>query len=360
MATTLKKTNVVIVGLGAAGGVACLPLAQAGIDVIGLDAGPAPERPGYGTRRVEAERRVWPPGPQRLRAKRRHRAQMPRNAIQGVHPMMNAVGGTSIHYWGQSWRLSPWDFKVRSETVRRYGASRIPKGSTIEDWPFSYDDLEPFYDKVEYTVGISGKAGNMNGKLDERGNIFEAPRKREFPMPALRTTGFTEKMAAAAKSLGWHPAPGPAAVATRSYEGRPGCAYHGYCSGAGCHINAKSSTAVTTIPLAEKTGHFSVVSEARVTAVEVDDNRRVTGVTYVKAGPNIFSLQTSYSLPDMSTRIPPVVTFEIETLSKWAVEQSWPGWQTLLQSQSRRAGGCNVPVQFEQLVWAAGSGNRSR
>jgi gluconate 2-dehydrogenase alpha chain len=95
-------------------------------------------------------------------------------------------------------------------------------------------------------------------------------------------------MAAAAKSLGWHPAPGPAAVASKSYEGRPGCAYHGYCSGAGCHINAKSSTAVTTIPLAEKTGHFSVVSEARVTAVEVDNSGRATGVTYVKEGTEYF------------------------------------------------------------------------
>ena len=52
------------------------------------------------------------------------------------HPMMNAVGGTSLHYWAQSWRLNPWDFKVVSETTRRYGASRIPKGSTVEDWPF--------------------------------------------------------------------------------------------------------------------------------------------------------------------------------------------------------------------------------
>ena len=289
MATTLKKTNVVIVGLGAAGGVACLPLAQAGIDVIGLDAGPRLNTRDMAPDELRLNRRVWPPGPQKTQGEApTSRANAEGNAIQGGHPMMNAVGGTSIHYWGQSWRLNPWDFKVRSETIRRYGASRIPKGSTIEDWPFSYDDLEPFYDKVEYTVGISGKAGNINGKLDERGNIFEAPRKREFPMPALRTTGFTEKMAAAAKTLGWHPAPGPAAVATKSYDGRPGCAYHGYCSGAGCHINAKSSTAVTTIPLAEKTGHFSVVSEARVTAVEVDNNGRVTGVTYVKGGTEYF------------------------------------------------------------------------
>ena len=132
--------------------------------------------------------------------------------------MMNAVGGTTLHYWAQSWRLNPWDFKVVSETTRRYGASRIPKGSTVEDWPFGLDELEPYYDKVEYEIGVSGKAGNINGRIDPRGNIFEGPRAREYPMPPLRGTGFTEMMADAARKLGWHPFPGPAAINSRSYQ----------------------------------------------------------------------------------------------------------------------------------------------
>ena len=289
MATTLKKTNVVIVGLGAAGGVACLPLAQAGIEVIGLDAGPRLNTRDMAPDELRLSRNAWPPGPQKVDGEApTFRANASATAVQGAHPMMNAVGGTSIHYWAQSWRLNPWDFKVRSETIRRYGTSRIPRGSTIEDWPFDYNELESYYDKVEYAIGVSGKAGNINGKIDPRGNIFEGPRKREFPMPALRGTGFTEKMASAARSLGWHPAPGPAGIASKSYEGRAGCAYHGYCSGGGCHINAKSSTAVTTIPRAEKTGRFTVVAEARVTTIEVDNNGKVTGVTYVKGGQEYF------------------------------------------------------------------------
>ena len=78
--------------------------------------------------------------------------------------MMNAVGGTTLHYWAQSWRLNPWDFKVVSETTRRYGASRIPKGSTVEDWPFGYEELEPYYDKVEYEIGVSGKAATSTAR----------------------------------------------------------------------------------------------------------------------------------------------------------------------------------------------------
>ena len=137
--------------------------------------------------------------------------------------MMNAIGGTSIHYWAQSWRLKPWDFRTRSESIRRYGLNSIPTGSTLEDWPVTYDDLEPYYDIIEQEVGVSGKAGNIQGRIDPAGNVFEGPRQREYPMPPLRGTEFTERMAEAARKLGWHPFRGPAAINTEPYRGRPGC-----------------------------------------------------------------------------------------------------------------------------------------
>jgi gluconate 2-dehydrogenase alpha chain len=289
MATTLKKTNVVIIGLGAAGGVACLPLAQLGLEVIGLEAGSWLDTKDMAPDELKLNRGLWPPGPQKTKLEGiTVRANASQTATRVNHPMMNAVGGTSVHYWAQSWRLNPWDFKVRSETIRRYGPSRIPKGSTIEDWPLTYEDLEPYYDKVEYEIGVSGKAGNIAGKKDERGNIFEGPRKREYPLSPLRTSGYMERMIAAAKSMGWHSFLAPAAITSRPYNGRPGCAYHGYCSGAGCHISAKSSTAVTTIPKALKAGKFAVVTEARVTTIEVDNNGRVSGVNYLKGGQEYF------------------------------------------------------------------------
>ena len=289
MPATLKKTNVVIIGLGAAGGIACLPLAQAGLEIVGLEAGSWLSTKDMSPDELKLARNLWPPGPQKTKLEGiTTRANPSELAVRVNHPMMNAVGGTSMHYWAQSWRLNPWDFKVRSETIRRYGASRIPKGSTVEDWPLTIDDLEPYYDRVEYEVGVSGKAGNIAGKKDDRGNIFESPRKREYPMPPLRTSGYMEKMIAAGKSLGWHPFVAPAAIASRPFEGRPGCAYHGYCSGAGCHINAKSSTAVTTIPKAMKAGKFTVVTEARVTTIEPGNDGRVRGVNYVKGGQEYF------------------------------------------------------------------------
>ena len=291
MAILLKKTNVAIVGVGAVGGVAALPLARAGLDVIGLEAGSWLTPRDFAPDELRNNVRGWPQAVQKANNEvptHRPNASAPYSPRPAIHPMMNAVGGTSLHYWAQSWRLNPWDFKVVSETTRRYGASRIPTGSTVEDWPFGLEDLEPYYDKVEYEVGVSGKAGNINGTRDPRGNIFEGARKREYPMPPLRGADFTDRMAAAARSLEWHPFPGPAAINSQAYQNRPACVYHGFCNRGGCHVEAKNSSAVSTIPQAQKTGHFQVVPLAHVTTIEVDKNGRVSGVNYLQNGKEYF------------------------------------------------------------------------
>ena len=95
-------------------------------------------------------------------------------------------------------------------------------------------------------------------------------------------------MTAAAKTIGWHPFPGPAAINSRSYQNRSGCMYHGFCNRGGCHVDAKNSTAVTTIPRAQATGHLKVVTRAHVTTIEVDKNGRMTGVNYVTDGVEYF------------------------------------------------------------------------
>ena len=178
MATELPRTNVVVVGLGAAGGVAVLPLAQAGLDVVGLEAGNWLAPADFSPDELRNNYRGWPQSVQKANREvptHRPTASAPASPRPAIHPMMNAVGGTTLHYWAQSWRLHPWDFKVVSETRRRYGAARVPKRYTVEDWPFGYDELEPCYDKVEVEIGVSGQAGNIRGTIDKRGNIFEGP-----------------------------------------------------------------------------------------------------------------------------------------------------------------------------------------
>ena len=289
MPKRLAKTDVVIVGMGAAGGVAALPLTNAGLKVIGLEAGGWLSPRDFAPDELRNGSRNWPQSVQKAASEAPTvRATSSDTAVQGGHPMMNAVGGTTMHYWAQSWRLNPWDFKVVSETKKRYGENRIPEGTTVEDWPFGYEELEPYYDKIEYTVGISGQAGNVQGKKNKAGNIFEGERKREYPMKPLRSSPFTDLMGNAAENLGWNPFQGPAAITTELFDGRPPCQYHGFCNKGGCHVKAKSSTAFTVIPKAVETGNLEVVTFARVTQIVTDDSGRVTGVDYIKGSETFF------------------------------------------------------------------------
>lgn len=291
MTTNLKQTDVVIVGMGAAGGVAALPLTRAGMEVVGLEAGNWLSPGDFAPDELRNNYRGWPQSVQKANREiptHRANANAPYSPRSTVAPMMNAVGGTSVHYWAQSWRLNPWDFKVVSETTRRYGASRIPKGSTVEDWPLGLDELEPYYDHVEYEVGVSGQAGNVKGKLDPRGNIHEGARARAYPMPPLHGTEFTGMMADAARKIGLHPFPGPAAINSVYREGRSPCMYHGWCDRGGCHVSAKSSTNVSTIPKALATKRLAVVTGAHVVRIEVDPKGKISGVTYLKDGETYF------------------------------------------------------------------------
>ena len=289
MPKKLPKTDVVIVGMGAAGGVAALPLTNAGLKVIGIEAGGWLSPRDFAPDELRNGARNWPQSVQKAASEAPTvRANSNQKAVQGGHPMMNAVGGTTMHYWAQSWRLNPWDFKVVSATRDRYGADRIPTGSTVEDWPFGYDELEPFYEKVEFAVGISGQAGNVKGKINAAGNVFEGDRQSEYPMRPLRTSPFTELMTNAAQRLDWSPFQGPAAITSELYDGRPPCQYHGFCNKGGCHVKAKSSTAFTTIPKAIDTGNLDVVTYARVTNIVTDNDGKVTGVDYLRGSEEFF------------------------------------------------------------------------
>ncbi len=285
--TTLKPVDVAVIGLGAAGGVAVLPLARAGLKIAGIEAGTwmDPHRDFHADEIYNNVRRLVSSG-FKAQAECPTLRQNPSQTAQPArpHPMMNAIGGTTIHYWAQSWRLKPWDFRTRSAVIDRYGVSAIPRGSTLEDWPISYDALAPYYETVEIEVGVSGKAGNIQGRIDPAGNVFEAPRRAEYPMPPLRGSGFTDRMADVARQLGWHPFPPPAAINSKPYRGRASCAYHGYCATGGCHVSAKNSTAVTTIPEAVKTKNLAIADRAQVTRILTDAKGRVSGVHYLRGG----------------------------------------------------------------------------
>ncbi len=187
--------------------------------------------------------------------------------------MSNGVGGSAQHSPAQYFRLLPWHFRERSATVERYGAAAIPAGATVADWPYGYDELGPYYDRVERLLGVSGKAGNLNGTIDPAGNVFEGPRSGEYPLPPLRRTGFTELMADAARELGWHPFPTAAGIRSEPYEGLRACTYCGFCAFGGCWADARGVTSLGPIPKAIESGRLELVTGARVTRIETGTGR---------------------------------------------------------------------------------------
>lgn len=276
----LPKAEIVIVGLGAAGGVAAHVLTAAGHRVVALEAGSDRNsgdflrgydeiagngmRNSFGDALFNKSIPTWRPD-----------ADSPQGAPVRPYFMMNGVGGSSVHYGAVSWRFYPDDFRSRTNTVARYGEKALPVGSAIADWPVSYDELEPYYDKVEYAIGVSGLAGE---------NKFDPPRSRPFPMPPLRQKGWNKFAHAKLAEQGYHPFRQPAAVNSVPYRGRAACSYCGYCSGYGCWNDSKGSTLVTTIASARATGRLDLRADARATRLVVDDaTKRVRAVRYVDA-----------------------------------------------------------------------------
>jgi gluconate 2-dehydrogenase alpha chain len=276
-----EKTDVLIVGVGAAGGILAAELAKAGFKVIGLERGPRLATRDFAP---QDELRYFQRQDLRPDVRRQPVTWRP-NTKSRATPIAsqsygNQAGGGTVHYGAISWRFHEDDFRVRSHTIERYGKAAIPEDSSVIDWPVSYAELEPYYERIEYELGVSGKAGNLRGQKIEGGNVFEAPRQREFPLPPLQLDQVGVNFDAAAKKLGYHPFSTPRAILSQAYKGRPACSYCGYCQGFGCHIGAKSSILVTTLPDADATGNFKLLTNAMVYRVNTDKSGRATGVSY--------------------------------------------------------------------------------
>jgi gluconate 2-dehydrogenase alpha chain len=277
----IEKSDVVIVGLGAAGGILAAELAKAGMRVIGLERGPRLTTADFA---AQDELRYFQRQDLRPHVKRQPVTWRARPGDRAMPlPVLNygnQAGGGTVHYGAVSWRFHEDDFRARSQTVARYGAPAIPQDSSLIDWPLTYADLEPYYDRAEYELGVSGKAGNLQGRRIDGGNPFEAPRRREYPLPPLVVDQAGALFDAGARTLGYHPFSTPRAILSRPYQGRPACTYCGFCQAFGCHVGAKSSILVTTLPDADRTGNFRVISGAMCHRVNSDPSGRVTGVAY--------------------------------------------------------------------------------
>jgi len=259
-----STVDFVIVGSGAAGGILAKELSTAGYSVVVLERGPrlAPEQFEHDEYKYFFQNHIGAKTPVTWRQTPDEVAKFKKDAVWGAH----IVGGSSVHFTANFWRLRPVDFNERS----RLGA--IP-GAELADWPITYDELEPYYTKVDWEIGVSGQAGAWG----------EPRRSKPYPVPPLPVKSSGILFERAAKKLGWHPFPAPMAILSRPHNGRQACQNCGFCQGYGCEFGAKSSTLAAMIPLAERTGKCEVRPNSYVRKVELNAAGRATGVIYFDA-----------------------------------------------------------------------------
>src|SRR3954470_1476043 len=194
MARKLPPVDVVLVGFGWTAAILAHELTDAGLQVLALERGGWRDTPtDFAPTFIQDELRFYfrhklfqETARETLTFRNKpDQTALPMRQLGSFLPA-SGVGGAGIHWNGQTWRFLPSDFVARSHNEQRYG--KLPQDMTVQDWGVTYDELEPFYDKFEYLCGISGKAGNLKGKVEAGGNPFEGARTREYPNPPMDMT----------------------------------------------------------------------------------------------------------------------------------------------------------------------------
>lgn len=264
--------DVCVIGSGGGGGPVAFALSEAGYRVVVLEKGPWLSEQDFTKDEVaECRRPKWTPRlfeePHVVETRDANGAWSAFATPGSPYDLWNgvAVGGATNVMSGFFLRLKPDDFRLRSA----YGPI---EGADVEDWPISYDDLEPYYDRVEKTVGVSGLVVK-HPRADRRSTP-------DFPFPPTAEHPFAARLDAAATSMGLHPIPLPRAILSVPWKDRDQCVYSGHCGSYGCATRAKGSSRVAFVDPAVATGRCEVRPNSTVTRLESDRSGRVVAARY--------------------------------------------------------------------------------
>ena len=267
-----KHVNAIVVGAGAGGGIAAKELAVAGLSVVLFERGGWVTYDDHDDDELISQRttvlgNAFGPDDKRHRRVVVYGDGSPRIVLPSEGGYSNnaaCVGSGTVSYGAMAWRFMEQDFNLK--TI--YGHV---EGSTLEDWPINYSDLEPFYEKAEWEIGVAG---------EHNANPFFAPRKTPYPMPPFSYNREGQLLVDASKRLGLHPFPIPMLRNSVRYNGRPACYRMRSCVGFACPVNAKCGTHNTVIPIAIKSGNCELRTNCQVAEIMLDEKGRATGIKY--------------------------------------------------------------------------------
>lgn len=277
----MKEPEVIVIGSGAGGGAAAWKLAQLGVRVHILEAGPRyqpaedyrlfspqweqrrfPEKIASKGRQTYAPLQALDARWDHLRSWRKVGGRMnagQTRAFWNYHHVVG-LGGSTLHYVGEAHRLHP-------AALRMY--SRFGVGA---DWPLTYAELEPYYLEAERIIGVAGPE-------DPGARQRNAP----YPLPAHPYSYASQRLGTGCRQLGLTWTPNPVAILSQPYDGRPACNYCGGCH-RGCPRLDKGSADITFITKALATGNCTVATECQVLKLEAGSQDKVEAAVYVDQG----------------------------------------------------------------------------
>jgi choline dehydrogenase-like flavoprotein len=266
------KYDICIIGSGAGAGPIAYTLSKAGHQVVILEKGPWFKTKDFTKDEITAVRRsVYTPNlkdePQVLETRNDEGKWEAKSNYKTGNDFWNGslVGGSSNFMSGYFHRMKENDFKLLS----KYGAI---KDANIVDWPISYQDLEPYYTKVEKIVGVSGKV--INHQFQEKRST------NDFPYPPLQENVIANWIDKAAKKIGYQVIPIPRAILSKPEKERQACVYSNYCGSYGCSSDAKGSSRTALLNKALQTGNLKILANSKVFHLETNAKGTITKAHY--------------------------------------------------------------------------------
>jgi len=275
-----ERVEAVIIGAGASGAAAAKVLTERGMRVVALEKGPWRTKESFGGDELANVNRynLWPDpilNPRTSRSSAADEAE-----VDLFCPVPQMVGGGTVHWQGWLPRFTPNDFRLRSI------AGELP-GTTLADWPIGYDELEPYYDRVEWAFGVSGQAG---------ANKYEGPRTRGYPCPPMPQSRYAQKFHEGCEKLGWNSFPTPQAALSQPFNGRPATVVSAFAQQHGDPTGTRSSALNVFIPDALATGRYELRADSYVRELVLDERGRIKGAVYEDADGVVFEQEADVFL----------------------------------------------------------------